>query len=173
MQIVLGGSLAQAAFAKKELTWKQARLHDYVNYTFVVFAAAFLAALLWRLYSLVVRHLRRRGRGAISNEPASSPGPSALGSGFKKHALYAPLFRKRKARDMVVGASGRINLGALPTRLEAVLVLTYFIINMVFIFVDIDYTAEKGVILYAIRNRSGAILTANLVSLRFVKRMRR
>lgn len=147
--------------AAEELTWKQERIRDYVNYTFVTIAAAICAALLWRAGSTFVRHQRRTKPGDIQ---ATTGTFSAITSAFKKHVLYAAISRSRKARDIIVGPGAGVNLGVLPTRLEAVFIGTYLIINILFIFVDIDYTASKGVYLYAIRNRSGGVLTANLVS---------
>lgn len=158
-RILLLGSFAQSVVAE-ELTWKEQRLHDYVNYTFVTIAAATCAALLWRIGSIFARYQRR---SSPNHGQAMTGTSSAITSSFKKHVLYAPIFRSRKARDIIVGPRAGVNLGMLPTRLEAAFILTYLFINIIFIFVDIDYTAGKGSYLYAIRNRSGAVMTANLV----------
>lgn len=152
--------LAQVV-AAEELTWKEERIRDYVNYTFITVAAATCAALFWRLGSILTRHQRRLRR--VNDQAAAGGGTSTITSAFKKHVLYAPMSRSRKARDLTIGPGVGINFGMLPTRIEAVFIATYLIINNVFIFVDIDYTADKGVFLYAIRNRSGAVMTANLV----------
>lgn len=153
------GVLTQAVTAE-ELSWKEERIHDYVNNTFITMAAASCAALLWRLGSTFAHYRRRSSQ---DNSRATSGTTSTVTSTFKKHVLYAPISRSRKARDIVIGPGAGINFGALPTRFEAVFIATYLIVNIVFIFVDIDYTAGKGSFLYAIRNRSGAVMTANLV----------
>lgn len=156
---LLFGVLTQFVTAE-ELTWKEERIHDYVKYTFITIAAAICAALLWRLGSTLARYRRRSHR---DDNGATTGQISTITSTFKKHVLYAPISRSRKARDLIIGPGSGINFGALPTRFEAVFVATYLIVNIVFIFVDIDYTAGKGSFLYAIRNRSGAVMTANLV----------
>lgn len=153
------GVLTQVVTAE-ELTWKEERIHDYVKYTFVTIAAAICVALLWRLSSTVARYRRR---SHPDDNQATAGKTSTITSTFKKHVLYAPISRSRKARDLIIGTGAHINFGALPTRFEAIFIATYLIVNMVFIFVDIDYTAGKGVFLYGIRNRSGAVMTANLV----------
>lgn len=161
--LLFGLPLAQVV-AAEELTWKEERIRDYVNYTFITVAAALCAAFLWRLGSILTCYQRRLRR---VNDRATAGGISTIRSAFKKHVLYAPISRSRKARNLTIGPGAGINFGMLPTRIEAIFIATYLIINIVFIFVDIDYTADKGVFLYAIRNRSGAVMTANLVRSNF------
>lgn len=156
---LLYGVLTQVVTAE-ELTWKEERIHDYVEYTFITIAAVICAALLWRLSSTVARYRRR---SHPDDNRATTGKTSFITCTFKKHVLYAPTSRSRKARDLIIGPGAGINFGALPTRFEAVFIATYLIVNIVFIFVDIDYTAGQGNFLYAIRNRSGAVMTANLV----------
>lgn len=157
LQALLVGGLAQIALAE-DSSWKEQRLEAYVNYVFVIFAVAIALVLLWRIPSTWIRH--RRQKCSVNDAPSQS---STISAAFKKHVLYAPIFRRRKNRAMVVKPSSNINLGTLPTRLEALFILAYVGTNMLCMFNDIDYTAKTGPLLYVIRNRSGAVATANMV----------
>lgn len=166
LQALLVGGLAQIVLAE-EKSWKEERLEAYVDYTFVIFAVAVALVLLWRIPSTWIRH--RRQKCTVNANAAADAGAStalqssAISAAFKKHVLYAPIFRRRKNRDMVLKPSSKINLGTLPTRLEATFILAYVAVNIIFVFVDVDYTAKTGSMLYSIRNRAGAVATANMV----------
>ena len=149
-------------------SWKEEQLHHSVNYTFVTCIVAIGLLLFWRIFSTLVRRIRRQKHlvNNVVDLQTSSPAadkPSRFSAFLKKHMLYAPIFQRKKNEDIIVTAGVRLNLGTLPSRLEALFILAYVAVNMVLCFTHIDYTGTKGVILYAIRNRTGAVAVANMV----------
>ncbi|KAJ5767293.1 uncharacterized protein N7511_004909 [Penicillium nucicola] len=82
---------------------------------------------------------------------------------LKKHFLYAPLGKKRHNREMQL--SSALNVGTLPSRLQAILVVLYFISQVVYC-VYLDYRVnEKKALIAELRGRSGTLAVLNMVPL--------
>jgi ferredoxin-NADP reductase len=82
---------------------------------------------------------------------------------LKKHFLYAPLGKKRHNREMQL--SSALNVGTLPSRLQAALVILYFTSQVVYC-VYLDYSAnEKKALVAELRGRSGTLAVLNMVPL--------
>lgn len=87
-------------------------------------------------------------------------------AGIRKHILYAPLISTRHSREFRLGS---IHMGNLPLRLEAVLVLGYICLNILFVVVFVDWkTGLRGRLhqvqyaasQMAVMNLPGLVLTA-------------
>ena len=82
---------------------------------------------------------------------------------FKKHILYAPLFRKRHNREFQLSTA--VNVGTLPTRLQFLFLTGYFLTNLVFCVVGIPYNASFATITGQIGNRTGTLAVVNMIPL--------
>lgn len=83
---------------------------------------------------------------------------------FKKHFLYAPLFRKRHNREFQLGSA--VNVGTLPTRLQFIFVTAYFLTNLIFCVVSLPYTGKSfETITHQIGNRTGTLAVVNMIPL--------
>lgn len=82
---------------------------------------------------------------------------------FKKHLVYAPLFRKRHNREIRVGRS--INVGTIPSRFHSITLLAYIISNIVYCCL-LDWADEdKWAKLASLRGRAGYLAIVNMIPL--------
>ncbi|KAJ5551713.1 FAD-binding 8 [Penicillium sp. DV-2018c] len=82
---------------------------------------------------------------------------------LKKHFLYAPLGKKRHNRELQL--SSAVNVGTLPSRLQSILILLYFISQVAYC-VFLDYSVnEKPALIAELRGRSGTLAVLNMVPL--------
>ncbi|TAQ89884.1 hypothetical protein B7494_g1839 [Chlorociboria aeruginascens] len=81
---------------------------------------------------------------------------------FKKFILYAPLWNKRHNREFRL--SSAVNMGTLPSRFHTVLLVLYFISNVIYCIV-LDYSRTRYAILAELRGRSGVLAVANMLPL--------
>ncbi|KAI9816641.1 MAG: hypothetical protein M1832_005026 [Thelocarpon impressellum] len=88
---------------------------------------------------------------------------TALWPALKKHLLYAPLWKKRHNREMRL--SSAINMGTLPSRLHALLLLLYVASNVAYT-LSLDYRGQsKASLLAEIRGRAGVLAVVNMIPL--------
>lgn len=81
----------------------------------------------------------------------------------KEHVTYAPIWNKRHNREIKL--SSAVNVGTLPTRLQAFLLGLYVLSNMAYCTI-LDYNvANKYAILAELRGRSGVLAVCNIVPL--------
>ncbi|TPX14488.1 uncharacterized protein E0L32_005452 [Thyridium curvatum] len=82
---------------------------------------------------------------------------------LKKNLIYAPLWKKRHNREFRL--SSAINMGTLPTRLQAILLGLYLGSNVVYMFV-LNWANENRYSFCAeLRGRSGTLAAVNMVPL--------
>ncbi|KAI1181726.1 ferric reductase like transmembrane component [Nemania serpens] len=82
---------------------------------------------------------------------------------WKKHLIYAPLWRKRHIREFRL--SSALNMGTLPSRLHFVILGLYLISNIIYMFY-LDWSQPNRYSLAAeIRGRSGTLAVVNMVPL--------
>lgn len=133
-----------------------------------------LTGLLWGLVALgsasiiwcaLIPYLYRRKRHtAIISDPEKEedqrrwlyPSPS-WAPVLKQYLTYAPLWKRRRAE------SSR-SLGALPTRLQAIFMASYFLSNIAYL-VLLDWSAAEQQRYTQLRKRSGTIAVANMLPL--------
>ncbi|KAG7291597.1 hypothetical protein NEMBOFW57_001616 [Staphylotrichum longicolle] len=83
--------------------------------------------------------------------------------GLKRGLIYAPLWNKRHNRE--IRLSSAANMGTLPSRLHALLLLGYLASNLAYMFI-LDWKNENKYALCAeIRGRSGTLSVVNMVPL--------
>jgi predicted ferric reductase len=82
---------------------------------------------------------------------------------IKKQLTYAPIGAKRHNRE--IRFSSALNMGTLPTRLQAVLLLGYLLSNFIYM-LFLDYSQpDHWATLAELRGRSGTLAAVNLVPL--------
>ncbi|KAH0548052.1 hypothetical protein GP486_008207, partial [Trichoglossum hirsutum] len=82
---------------------------------------------------------------------------------IKKHVMDAPLFRKRHVEDLRL--SSVVSGGALPTRLEFMLIAGTLGANIALSVVRIHWKEGREVVLSELRNRTGVLALGNLLPL--------
>ncbi|ERS98151.1 hypothetical protein HMPREF1624_04932 [Sporothrix schenckii ATCC 58251] len=81
----------------------------------------------------------------------------------KKQLTYAPISAKRHNREIRI--SSAMNMGTLPTRLQAVMLFAYLVSNIVYL-LFLDYSQpDHWATLAELRGRSGTLAAVNLVPL--------
>ncbi|KAB5550852.1 ferric reductase like transmembrane component-domain-containing protein [Coniochaeta sp. 2T2.1] len=75
---------------------------------------------------------------------------------LKRSLVYAPLWRKRRATPTL--------FGVLPTRLHALFISSYFILNVAYMLL-LDWSSSEKNIYSQVRKRSGTIAAANIIPL--------
>ncbi|KAJ5131212.1 FAD-binding 8 [Penicillium bovifimosum] len=82
---------------------------------------------------------------------------------LKKHILYAPIGRKRHNRELQL--SSAVNVGTLPSRMQSILIILYFVSQATYC-VYLDYSVnEKAALIAELRGRSGTLAVLNMVPL--------
>ncbi|KAJ5515062.1 FAD-binding 8 [Penicillium fimorum] len=82
---------------------------------------------------------------------------------LKKHILYAPLGKKRHNRELQL--SSAVSVGTLPSRLQTILVILYFVSQVTYC-VFLDYSVNnKAALVAELRGRSGTLAVLNMIPL--------
>lgn len=88
---------------------------------------------------------------------------SSFATRLRKHLLYAPLGKKRHNREMQL--SSAINMGTLPSRFHATLLILYVLSNIAYC-AALDYGGKnKAERLAQLRGRTGVLSVANMIPL--------
>lgn len=83
--------------------------------------------------------------------------------GLKKHLIYAPLWKKRHARELRL--SSALNVGTLPSRFQSLVLAVYLTSNLAYMFV-LDWSDPNKYALCAeLRGRAGELALVNMVPL--------
>jgi hypothetical protein len=134
---------------------------DFYDYVFIVLSSLIVGLAIWRIGIESVKYVRTLT--CLSNErQLYFVRPSAAYAGFKKHLLYAPMFRKRHNREFQLSAA--VNVGTLPTRFQLLFVVAYLGTNVAYCVVGIDWTQPLTTVTKELRNRTGILAVTNLVS---------
>jgi len=83
--------------------------------------------------------------------------------GLKRGLLYAPLWKKRHNRE--IRLSSAMNMGTLPSRFHALLLVGYLASNIAYMFVLDWNKANKYALCAELRGRSGTLAVVNMVPL--------
>jgi hypothetical protein len=131
-------------------------------YLLVTLGALAFLLIFWRCLVELTKYVRTVT--SLSNETQKFYArESGKMSWFKKNVLYAPIFRKRHNREFQI--SSAINVGTLPSRLQLVILIAYFALNIVFSVIDIPFGASFSTAAKIFRNRTGTLATVNLIPL--------
>lgn len=82
---------------------------------------------------------------------------------IKKHILYAPLWGKRHNREMKF--SSAVNMGTIPSRFHASLMLIYILVNTVYMLLLPFNKHDRPAMIAEIRGRSGSLAVLNMIPL--------
>jgi len=130
------------------------------SYLMVVCSGLAVILIGWRIYTKLITTVRQMV--CLSNEKQSYFAiPNTRLSFLKRNVLYAPIFRKRHNREFQL--SRAINVGTLPTRMELVFLVGYFITNVIVSVVGIPFTEQFGVAAKRFRDRTGYLSVINMV----------
>ncbi|AEO65058.1 uncharacterized protein THITE_2111628 [Thermothielavioides terrestris NRRL 8126] len=83
--------------------------------------------------------------------------------GLKRNLIYAPLWKKRHNRE--IRLSSVANMGTLPSRLHALLLLGYLASNLAYLFVLDWKNANRYALCAELRGRSGTLAVVSMVPL--------
>jgi hypothetical protein len=152
----IAAASAQAAAAKKN----EALNEDFQNYIMVVCGSVAAGMIIWRVGIELIKYIRTVT--SLNNDTQRYFAlPRAVYGKFKKHMLYAPLFRKRHNREFQLSAA--INVGTLPTRFQFLFLLGYLGTNVAFCVLSINWCGDFSQTSRAFRNRTGVLATVNMV----------
>lgn len=152
-----------AAAAKAAAREKASALnHQFYNYLFIICGSLAVAMLIWRLCVGVGQYIRQLT--CMNNEKQSYfTRPSENFAIFKKYLLYAPIFGRRHNREFQL--SSAVNVGTLPTRLQALFLIGYLATNVAFCVVSINWDGAYAATLGELRNRTGILAVVNMIPL--------
>ncbi|KAF5528835.1 ferric-chelate reductase, partial [Fusarium phyllophilum] len=128
----------------------------------IVCGAVSAAVIVWKVCERIIR-LTRHVSCLNNDKQRYFAIPNQKFAALKRHLLYAPVFSKRHNREIQL--SKAINVGTLPTRFQLLFLVSYFVSNVVWCVIDIDYSADMVTACGVIRNRTGVLSTVNMVPL--------
>jgi hypothetical protein len=130
------------------------------KYLMIVCGAVSAAVIVWKVCERIIR-LTRHVSCLNNDKQRYFAIPNQKFAALKRHLLYAPVFSKRHNREIQL--SKAINVGTLPTRFQLLFLVSYFVSNVVWCVIDIDYSADMATACGVIRNRTGVLSTVNMV----------
>lgn len=138
------------------------------NYLFINLLVSFLAIIGSALIIIRLCKLEKnRLRAIASIGPAGddqqkwSQNQTKLFPWIKRHVLYAPL-RNKRHNTLIQLPYGGYSIGTIPSRLHSLMLLVYFIGNIIACSV-VDYQPERAHVLAELRGRAGAIAAWNMI----------
>ncbi|RBR03521.1 hypothetical protein FVER53590_07148 [Fusarium verticillioides] len=132
------------------------------KYLMIVCGAVSAAVIVWKVCERIIG-LTRHVSCLNNDKQRYFAIPNQKFAALKRHLLYAPVFSKRHNREIQL--SKAINVGTLPTRFQLLFLVSYFVSNVVWCVIDIDYSADMVTACGVIRNRTGVLSTVNMVPL--------
>ncbi len=123
-----------------------------------------MVVLVLRLLQILYRHLRLTITVSLSREQHKYwAQDSSIWSRIKKHLLQAPLGQSRHNRELQL--SRVINVGTLPSRLHALVIVIYIVSNIAYC-VLLDYHQQSRAAMIAeLRGRAGHLAVINMLVL--------
>ncbi|KAK0260489.1 hypothetical protein B0A54_13707 [Friedmanniomyces endolithicus] len=148
-------------------TWAVNSNSQICKYTALTWAAIIAAMLVYRWTLYLLRHVRRL---ANLNHGPTSDGrqkyfsiPNKNYAKAKRHLISAPLFRKRHNREFHL--SSAMNVGTLPGRLQTLFLVGYFVMNIAFCVITINWHDTNKTYYDDARNRTGVLAVLNMIPL--------
>ncbi|KAK0255825.1 hypothetical protein LTS09_009127 [Friedmanniomyces endolithicus] len=148
-------------------TWADNSNTQICKYTAWTWAAIIAAMLVYRWTLHLLRHVRRL---ANLNHGTTSDGrqkyfsiPNENYAKAKRHLISAPLFRKRHNREFHL--SSAMNVGTLPGRLQTLFLAGYFVMNIAFCVITINWHDSNKTYYDDARNRTGVLAVLNMIPL--------
>lgn len=135
---------------------------DLARYTLTTFCLMAIIVFAWRAWFRLSAHLRQLASFNNGHQRYFMT-PSGTFARIKNHVVYAPLFRNRHNREMQL--SRAVNMGTLPSRFHAFILVGIIAMNVTLCVVTVPYKTEEDSVAGIIRNRTGTMATVNLVPL--------
>lgn len=132
------------------------------NYLYIICGAVSAIIILWRICDGTTKLVRTVA--CLNNDRQryfAAPSPNV--AFFKRHLLYAPIFRKRHNREFQL--SSAINVGTLPTRFQLLFLAGYFATNVAFCVIEVPFAQSYEAAARMLLSRTGILATVNLVRL--------
>ena len=128
----------------------------------IIWAAAVGLLLFWRVYKSIKEYIRTVT--CLNNDTQRFFAvPNTLVAKFKRFVFDAPIFHKRHNREFML--SRAINMGTLPTRLQAFFMVGYFAVNVAFCVIDLPWSGKEAQVGALFRNRTGTLSVMNMIPL--------
>lgn len=154
-----GAAAETAAAIKADANAANKHFNDWL---FIIVAALVVGMAAYRILLESVKYVRTLAC-LTSDTQRYFSSPSESYAFFKKHVLYAPVFRKRHNREFQLSAS--LNVGTLPTRLQLLILGGYLATNISFCVVSIHWDQAFVTVARELRNRTGILAIVNMVPL--------
>lgn len=134
----------------------------FLIYFEILFGSIIVALTTYRLITLLIQHVRTLA--CLKNDTQRYFAvPNDNWARIKQHVMYAPVFRTRHNREFRL--SEATHFGTLPTRFQALVLVTYLGTNMIFCAVSIPWADERKRALTVFRDRTGVLAVANMLPL--------
>lgn len=159
--VVDGGSPVSKPSSGNTAIALSEELNKHLTRDYLVALAGFVFVLLiYRVVLYVIHHTRTL---ACLNNDAQRyfVMPNVEWTSFKRHLLYAPLFRTRHQNELRL--SSAVNVGTLPTRVQFIFLTAIAAANVTLCAHGIPWHVPEVEVLRLLRNRTGSIAVANLV----------
>jgi Ferric reductase like transmembrane component/Ferric reductase NAD binding domain/FAD-binding domain len=139
-----------------------AELNESLTHNFLWSLLAFTAVVLvYKSAGRIYAHIRHLA--SLTNE--GSQRYFAMGSPtmswLKDHVLYAPLFHRRRAREIKV--TKNLNFGSVPTRYQSLFITALIAVNIFSCVYNISWSDPVLELLPILRNRTGTLSVGNLI----------
>ncbi|KAL4933044.1 ferric reductase family protein [Aspergillus undulatus] len=106
---------------------------------------------------------RRRLRAILENDrQLEFTRQSRVMAWLNRHFFYAPLFSKRHSNEFRIG---RLHMGIVPLRLEALLIVLFLSISLVFFFCLLDYWETYVELMYQLKYAGGHVASMTMAVL--------
>ncbi|KAL9073317.1 MAG: hypothetical protein Q9157_004777 [Trypethelium eluteriae] len=133
-----------------------------VMWLFLILAVAVGLLLFWRVYKYVNGYLRTIA--CLNNDTQRFfAAPNTTTATLKRYVFDAPISRKRHNREFML--SRAVNMGTLPTRLQAFFLIGYFAVNVAFCVIDLPWSGNEAQVGQLFRNRTGTLSVMNMIPL--------
>ena len=129
----------------------------------IIWAVTVGLLLFWRMYKSIKEYLRTIA--CLNNDTQGFfATPNTTIAKLKRYVFDAPIFTKRHNREFML--SRAVNMGTLPTRLQAFFMIGYFAVNVAFCVIDLPWSTQKtSEIGELFRNRTGTLSVMNMIPL--------
>ncbi|KAJ5793246.1 Riboflavin synthase-like beta-barrel [Penicillium pulvis] len=105
-----------------------------------------------------VRDRRRKNMALQGDDQTQLSMTNGSIASLKKHLLYAPLWGSRHSREF---RFLRLHMGSIPLRLEVILLLIYLSLNIIFVFVTVDWWETYPKKMFQLKYAAGHLAVMN------------
>src|SRR3569833_2047349 len=129
------------------------------HYLVFTYLSTLAAVTVWNVWCRFVEYIRT-ATCRHDNTQRYFTVPDWRLSFFKKSILYAPIFHKRRNRELYLGVT---NVGVLPSRLHLFFLVGYVVANLTLCLISIPFTSSYTDSANQLRGRTGLLAVVNMV----------